>query len=373
MAPAVYLNHAGTSWPKPAPVRAAVEAALAAPPEDWDARLDGARRDVAAALGLDDADRLLLTPGCTSALAVAVADLPWQTGDRVVTSRVEHHALARPLAKLDALGVAVVHVRRAGDAPLDLEALERELRRGGVRLVAITAACNVTGERLPVREVVELAHAHGALALVDAAQVAGWERLDLAAPGADLVAFAGHKGPQAPWGIGGLFVAPTVELRSPSATCDAPAGGPPSRRPCAPMPGGCDVGSLDRVALEGLRAGLAWLAGPAQTDRLARARRQVERLASAVEDLPGVRLPGDRRTAARMPVLALTREGAAPADLARALLEHGVVAAAGLQCAPLAHEALGTAPAGVLRLSAGPQTTDEEIERAAEALRTVLG
>ena len=100
-------------------------------------------------------------------------------------------------------------------------------------LLAMTAASNVTGELLPIASLVELARRHGAAALIDAAQIAGWIDLDLPRLGADFVAFAGHKGPQAPWGIGGLYVSPRLAW---------------------PAPGYCDVGSVDRCALAGLAA-----------------------------------------------------------------------------------------------------------------------
>jgi selenocysteine lyase/cysteine desulfurase len=364
-----YLNHAGTSWPKPEPVRTAVARALEASPASWPEDFDAGHARIAGALGIPDPQRLLLTPGCTSALALAVADLPWAPGDRVLISALEHHALARPTQLLEARGVERGVVPRAADGPLDLERLRDELRRGRVRLVAMTAACNVTGELLPVREVIALAHEHDALCLVDAAQVAGWYDLDLACMEVDLFAFAAHKGLQAPWGLGGLYVAPRVSLASPSAACELPAAG--AQPACSTMPGYCDAGSVDRIALAGLVAALDWLAAPERADHLTRARARVERLTSALEERAGVRLHGARSPDSRLPTIAFSVEGRATADVAGQLAREGLVVGAGLQCAPLAHEALGTAPSGVVRLSAGPTTGDEDVEAALSALSTL--
>ncbi|MEW4529373.1 aminotransferase class V-fold PLP-dependent enzyme [Maioricimonas sp. JC845] len=364
-----YLNQAGTSWPIPQPVRDAMAAAMTGSPADWSGSFDQAHRVIAEFFHVGDPGRLLLTPGGTSALAVAVADHPWQPGDRVLTSSCEHHALHRPLMKLADRGVRIETVPPAQVGPLDLERLERSLREGGVRLVAMTAASNVTGDLLPVEQIVAHAHAHDTLVLIDAAQTAGWWDLDLPALGADLMAFAGHKGLQGPWGIGGLYVAPHVTMNSPAAACELPVdGGPPA---CAAMPGYCDTGSVDRIALAGLAAAVDWLREPAQQNRLARARQQAEHLWQVAVNA-GATLYGQAEPSRRLPTVAMTSPRQSPSELARALAERGVIASGGLQCTPQMHQTLGTAPDGVLRLSVGVSTTDEEIEWAAEVLDDVL-
>ena len=369
----LYLNHAGTSWPKPGVVQEAAGAALHASPADWGEAFHAAHARAASFFGIEDRHRLLLTPGCTSALAVAMADQAWQAGDRIVISHLEHHALHRPAALLEARGVEVVVIPRAADGPLDLDVLERELSYGGVQLVAMTAACNVTGELLPMEDVVARAHAHHAYCLFDGAQVAGWMDLNLAALGVDFFTFAAHKGLQAPWGLGGLYVAPHIATLTPAAVCELPAdGGEPD---CATMPGYCDVGSADLVALAGLHAALDWLAEPAQADRLPRARAQLERMTQVLEARDDVTLLGLRDPEARLPTVAFTVDGRTSAEAAASLRDAGLMVGSGLQCAPLAHEALRSAPDGAVRISVGPLTTDADVDQACDILRRrkVLG
>ncbi|PRQ03737.1 Cysteine desulfurase [Enhygromyxa salina] len=357
----LYLNHAGTSWPKPAPVQRAVSEALQSSPRSWAEAFASQHRAVASAFGISDPERLLLTPGCTAALNVGIEDHPWQPGDRIVTSGWEHHALLRPVLGLAARGVEHVVVGPDGRAPLDLAQLERVLGGGRVRMVAMSAAANVTGAVLPVDELTRLAHAHGAMVLLDVAQLAGWVDLDVAELDVDLLAFAGHKGLQAPWGVGGLYVAPRVEMSSPRR------GSEP-----APTPGYCDTGSVDRLALAGLVAGLAWLDAPEQRERLARARAALAQLTDRLEELAGVTLHGPRAPSSRMPTLALTVEGWSASGLASALAARGVIVSGGRQCAPLAHETLGTAAEGVVRLSVGPRAPVDLSDRLLETLGSVL-
>lgn len=361
-----YLNQAGTSWPKPDGVRQAVRAAMEASHESWPASFDAQHATVARAFGAQP-ERLLLTPGCTSALATAIADLDWREGDRVLTSALEHHALHRPVTLLERRGVQVATIGRTPDAPFDLDALETELTRAPVRLVALTAACNVTGELLPLPEAIELAHEHGALVLVDAAQIAGWIPIDVQAMKVDLLAFAGHKALRAPWGIGGLYVAPHVALASPSAACELPAPGA-EPAPCAPMPGYCDVGSVDRLALAGLAAALEDAASSTPAERLEAARALLEPLEHYLDECPHLRRLGVRDPRARLPTLAFVVDGIPLREVMAAFTERGILVAAGLQCAPLAHRTLDSAPDGALRVSVGPSNDRADIQRAIDAL-----
>ncbi len=369
----VYLNHAGTSWPKPAPVLAAVAEFLQSSPEEWPGRFEAAHRAIADFFHIPDPSRLLLTPGGTSALSVAVADHVWSSGDRVLTSGLEHHALYRPLTKLTDQDVEIVVLPRTPSESVVLESLENELRKGAVRMVAMTAACNVTGELLPIKEVVSLARKYDALSLVDASQIVGWWDLDVPELGADLVAFAGHKGLQAPWGIGGLYVAAEVILNTPAATCEKPPEG--TTTICSPMPGYCDVGSVDQVALAGLQAAVRWLQLPEQEERFERCRDLADRLREVVREIPGVTIHGQAASHRQMPTVGFTLEssGQEQSELARELTTRGVSVSSGLQCAPLAHETLGTAPEGVIRMSVGLSNTEDDVAYVGEVLRSHFG
>ncbi len=365
----IYLNQAGTSWPKPSPVEAAVASALQADPADWPEQFQKAHAQIAAFFHISDPSRLLLTPGGTSALAVAVADHLWSAGDRVLTSGLEHHALHRPLLKLTEQGVRLEVLPRTDSEPVVLAALAKALSDGGVRLVALSAASNVTGELLPVAEAIELAHRYGALVCVDAAQVAGWWDLDVVALGADLLAFTGHKALNGPWGIGGLYVSPEVAMNSPAASCEVQPGQLPSR--CSTLPGYCDTGSVDRLALAGLAAAVGWLQEPEQANRLARCREMARSLAQAAQAIPQVTVHGSTQQAG-LPTVALTVEGRQPADLAAAFSAVGIIVSAGLQCAPLAHQTLGTDPNGVVRLSIGLSNQEDQIHAVVEMLPSIL-
>jgi len=134
----IYLDNAATSFPKPPevaeamadflthragnPGRSGHSLALAA-----QAVVAETRRLLAALLGIQDPARLAFTLNATDALNLAMWGL-LRAGDRVVTTSVEHNAVARPLFALAERGVDVVRLPCAADGTLDLDDLERELR-----------------------------------------------------------------------------------------------------------------------------------------------------------------------------------------------------------------------------------------------------
>lgn len=362
----VYLNHAGTTWPKPTSVVDACAHALQATLSELDQEFDDCLTHIASFIGIKNPQRLLLTPGCTSSLALALGDIQLEPDDAILSSSFEHHAMHRPLIKLAEAGTELKIIPPSIDAPIDLDILRNELKTRQVKWVALSAASNVTGDLLPISQIVQLAHEQGAKVLVDAAQTVGWIDYDIQSLGVDMFAFGGHKGLLGPWGIGGLYVAEEVDMNTPQATCAIPSERAQGNS-CGAMPGYCDGGSVDRVALAGLNAALNWL--DEHPDRLATARKMCEQIRDAVADIPAVLIYGQAQAEKRTPTVAFNIAGRSSAEVASALKSRGIIVASGLQCAPMAHEVLGTTPDGAVRISVGAVTTWEEVSIAVEAIK----
>lgn len=373
----IYANNAGTSWPKAPGVHEAVLGTLEADPDTWGVIFERAHSEVALCLGVrHHPERLMITSGCTAALATLLTTLPWSQGDRLVTSALEHHALARWATALG-LERGVEHAASpyAPGHPMDLEWVERTLKQGRVRLIACTMASNVTGEVLPVAELGQLAHAHGALLLVDAAQTAGTVPLDCEALGVDMLTFAGHKGPLGPQGVGGFYAAPHVTFRTPSASCDVhavPGQGTVSEAACSLFPSWCDVGSVNLAGLAGLAAGFRWLREQGSESRGHHVRSLTEQLWCGLEQLPGVALLGGPDSHKRTAVVSLQAEQRTPGELQKGLAVQGIQVRAGFHCAPWAHDVLGTASQGTLRISLGVFNTSDDVDTIVAGLNRLL-
>ncbi|CAI3800964.1 aminotransferase class V-fold PLP-dependent enzyme [Pseudarthrobacter sp. MM222] len=146
-------------------------------------------------------DSVIFTRNTTDSLNLLAGCLPIENGrhtGEVLYLDIEHHANLLPWQTVPHRSVVA--------APTIAETLEKlrgQLADGGISLLAVTGASNVTGEILPVRALAALAHEYGARIVVDAAQLAPHRRIDISADGVDYLAFSGHK-LYAPFGAGVL-------------------------------------------------------------------------------------------------------------------------------------------------------------------------
>lgn len=375
----IYFNNATTTWPKPEATYLAADRCLRtqSSPLRGSARedctstplLDKARKDLAGFFSLPEPSRLVFTPGCTWALNLAILGLAWEADDVAVMSGLEHHAVSRPVRKVAReRGVRFEIAPYRADRPIDLDFVERKLKEGRVRMVACTMASNVTGDIFPVEEVAALAHRYDAFCLVDGAQAGGVLPIRLPRLGADLAAFAGHKGLLGPPGVGILYVGPGVQLNTLAEGGTGKDSG--KHEMSLKEPVAFEVGTHNLPGIVGTAAGAAWIGETG----LAKIRRHeqdlVRRLLKGLERIDAVTVYGTRDVEARTAVVSITMRGWTPKALGRWLAdEHDVVTRAGYHCAPLAHETIGTLPGdGTLRFSLGYFNTAEEVDLVLAAL-----
>jgi L-cysteine/cystine lyase len=271
----VYLN-TGTAGPLPAPTVAAMAEAATVEAEegrishagfqDLFDRLTELRTGLAAFVGADPLE-IAISHNTTDGMNVGVWSLPWQPGDRVLTTTLEHPGALLPLYLLHRrFGVEVdfADIGQGGRGET-LEAMARAIRPG-VKLVVVSHVTWGTGAILPLPEIAELAHSAGALVLVDGAQSVGSIPVDMRAGGADFYAFSGQKWLSGPEGTGGIFVrADQAERFTPAFVGGFGVKHDESYKPNDPKafefaPGAqrFEVGSVYRPGIYGLHASVEW-------------------------------------------------------------------------------------------------------------------
>lgn len=361
----IYLNNAGTTWPKPKSVYEAISNFSNLEPDEWPSIFDEGIMDIIRFLNIPASGSFLFTSSCTSALTLAMSDFEWNIGDRLLVSHMEHHALSRWLYKIQLTqGIQGIIVPRDNQSPIDLDKLEKELR-DGAKLVAVSMASNVTGELLPFKEIIALAHRYGALCLLDGAQTTGVIPIDITTLDPDFFVFAGHKGPLAPQGIGGLYISERVRMACPSAACEINL----EDKNSAILPNYCDAGSLNTMAVAGLSAGIKWLEMQGWDKIIHHRKMLISHLRKSLLTLNNITILGSGNVDSSTGTLALTHDSLTPNELSNILWKkHSIKVGTGFQCAPLAHETLGTAKDGCLRISVGPFNTMQEVDLLKETL-----
>ena len=171
-------------------------------------RIDEARAGVAAVLTAD-LDEIALTHAVTDGMNAGTWAIDWRDGGRAVTTCHEHPGGVGPLYMVcDRFGVDLAFAEFAGDAQDDaIVAQFDRLITPGTKLVSISHVLWTSGLVLPVRRIAELAHARGALVLVDGAQAAGAIPVSVRDLGADMYAIPAQKWLLGPEGLGALWVA----------------------------------------------------------------------------------------------------------------------------------------------------------------------
>jgi L-cysteine/cystine lyase len=364
----IYLN-AGSAGPMPAETQRAMDQQAArelsigrAHPDMWPESLERmaeARATVAAIL-VADPDDIALTHSTTDGMNLAVGALPWQPGDRVVTTRHEHPGGLGPLLALhDRLGVEVeqVDIDDGGDDDRTLDAFRRALDRPA-RAVAFSHALWTTGAVLPVPAIAELARAAGAVSIVDGAQAAGAIRLALEDLGADAYAVPAQKWLLGPEGMGALWmrraladaVVPAVAGALSYPVFDRASGGP--RHPGARR---FEATTFHRPSVVGFARSLGWLSMYVGLPwAIERAVRLAASAADRLSSIPGVTVVTPR---ARMGTLVSFRIAGWPAS--------AVVAELGARAFAIIRE---VPPVEAARISVGFWNTDEELDRFASAV-----
>lgn len=371
----IYLNNAATSWPKAPGLAGVMASSLSAiPGHPGRGGLDvpdaerHCREQLATLFKVADPDRMILAANATHALNMALHGLNLGHGDLVLTSTAEHNAVLRPLHYLEKhRGIRIVTVPADASGRIQPDAWAKALAEHRPKLAVMTHASNVTGAINDLPTLAGMTSEAGAIVLVDASQTAGLVDLDPQTWGVDILAFTGHKYLLGPLGTGGLYLGPDVCLE-PVLTGGTGVLGELREMP-EEMPFRYEVGTPNSTAFAGLAHAIGWSIAN-QPDRVGLERR-LEHLAEGLASAGARQIPWN---GPHTPVISFVLPEIPVDDVGEMLeLSFGIVCRTGLHCAPLVHQAIGTAGEGTVRFSLSRFTTDDEVEQAIAAIRSIAG
>jgi len=289
-----------------------------------------------------------------------------KSGDVILLTEMEHHSNIVPWQMLAAeRGVRLEFIPVTSDGLLDLD-IFRKLLEQNPKLVSFAHMSNVLGTVTPAAEIIHLAHAAGALTVVDGAQSVPHIPVDVQALDVDFLAFSAHK-MLGPTGIGALYgKASLLEAMPPFL-----GGGDmikavhlKSFTPNA-IPHKFEAGTPAIAEAVGFGAAVAYLTGVGMKAVATHEQEIIAYALERLEEIPGVRVLGpsaDKKGG----VVAFSLEGVHPHDVAQILDHYGVAVRAGHHCAQPLHEKYGL-PA-TTRASFYLYNTRAEVDKLVEAI-----
>jgi len=329
---------------------------------------EAARETAAHFIHAREAAEVVFTRGTTDGINT-VADTYcrafMQPGDEVIVSTMEHHSNIVPW-QLQGAKLRVIPISDEGE--LDMEAYER-LFSPRTKMVAVTALSNVLGTVNPVREIVDIAHAHGVPCLIDAAQAIAHRPVDVQAWDCDFLTFSGHK-IYGPTGIGVLYGKREWLERIPPYQ----GGGEMidhvsfDHTTYADLPYKFEAGTPNFIGSLGLETALKYVSEIGIDEIQSHERELIDYCTSEMKQIEGMRIYGT--APGKESVISFLVDGVHPYDLGTLLDHLGIALRTGHHCAQPLMERYGIT--GTARVSFALYTTREEVDTFIAGLRRVL-
>lgn len=376
----VYLNNAATSYPKPQEVLdAAAEAARSLPAgqfrgsgvQEREDLFSVCREKLGRILGIRETRRIFFSSGATESLNSLFSGLELEA-DSVITTATEHNSVLRPLynqkgKKQSPLVIpcdenGFVDPERVREAAKKMPAARR-------RAIVLNHCSNVTGAVQDVQAVASVAKEYGFLFILDCSQSAGCIPLEADAWGVDALAFTGHKSLLGLQGTGGHY----VRSELPFLPAKFGGTGKDSRKLIySTADYEYEPGTQNGPGIAALNAACDALLSRGIRNICFSESRLRTILVEKLEQLPDIRILGAHPDPQHPygPVVSFTVNGLKTADVSYILQNScGIFTRAGLMCAPLIHQYLGTEPDGVVRASFSALTGEEDLLELVQALK----
>ena len=316
--------------------------------------------------GNDCVNNVIFTSGCTEALNLAIFGTIKKGGNVVYTSN-EHNSVARPLESLKAKGIISITLVETNDLGVVTPEMIEKAISSDTYIVVVNQTSNVTGATSDVCAIGKICKKHNVLFLVDGAQSAGHQKIDMVNDNISMLAVAGHKGLLAGQGIGALLFRNGVEV-SPQKFGGT---GTYSEQLLPPItyPESLEAGTGATPLVFSLNAGVDYV-----KKHFYKINNKIclltKYLLDEIKQLDGIVLytqPNDYNG-----VVSFRVKNVSPSDVVEYFNENGICVRGGLHCAPLCHKKMGTLDGGTVRVSISSFNHKWEIKKFISKLKQFL-
>jgi cysteine desulfurase family protein len=377
----IYLDNSATTFPKPEevysfmdsfyrshgvnPGRSGFDAAI-----ETEDMVNETRKMLTTMFNGDDSEHLTFSYNASDSLNMILQGLA-EKGDHVVTTKIEHNSVLRPLYHLEMDGtIEVTRIPFDAHGYVHPDDIKKAIKKN-TKFVVVNHSSNVIGTIQPITEIGKICKEMGVYFVVDSSQSAGAVPIDMKAMGIDAVAFTGHKCLMGPTGIGGSYVMDSLPVKG------TRFGGTGVRSAVKThleeFPYRLECGTMNLVGVAGLNAGVKWVNEKGMENIHKQEMILWEKLRKGLQDIENVITYCAENTENQNPVLCFNVNGFEASDVGTILdVDYNIACRTGLHCAPQVHELLNTVDIhGTVRLSIGPFNTEEHIDAAITAVKEI--
>ena len=267
--------------------------------------------------------------------------------------------MTRTLHHFETQGIISVRQLSVNDRiEYDLERIRYQFDKEKPDLIVTTHASNVIGLVAPVMELCRLAKEYGAVTVIDMAQTAGLIDLDLGLEVFDFAVFAGHKTLYGPTGLSGFLMKPDFPL--PPVLFGGTGYDSANQNMPDILPERYEMGTMNISGMAGLIAALSWIEETTVEALRAKEHENRQELLQLLKKYDFISIIGNVPGRDYVGIVSCLIDGISSDSAGRILEERGIAVRTGLQCAPLAHQFLGTYPAGTIRFSVNYFTSHQD-------------
>lgn len=311
--------------------------------------------------------QVVFEPTATISLNLIIQGVIEKGTRTVYISPFEHNAVTRTLHHYVKAGkIKVLQLAVQKDYKYDLPRIQYQFENDAPDFVIVSHASNVIGLVAPIVQICEMAKQFDAVTLIDMAQTAGLIDCNIGSEIFDFAVFAGHKTLLGPTGISGFVMKPDYSLPAvmfggtgfESANQDMPLS----------LPERFEFGTMNGVGVAGLHASTKWILERGIDYVYSKESENRKRLIELLNSYDFVTIVGNHSGNQYVGIVSCLMDGISSDTAGQLFAERNVAVRTGLHCSPLAHQQLGTYPAGTIRFSVSCLTADEDFTTLEAAL-----
>lgn len=377
----IYFDNAATTFPKPRHVIKTVTECMnkfAVNPrrgfnplvKNANNNLELTRSRLSNLFGINK-NQLVFVPSATYAINIVIQGMDVSPSETVYISPFEHNAVLRSVSHIQKekkVNVKVLPIDN--NYHLNIEKTQMLFAAYPPRLVTVTHASNVTGDILPIKDIIDITHSFGGKVLIDAAQTVGIYTPKLKKYNYDFLAFSSHKGLYGIPGSGGLIIKDIDELPAPIIFGGTGINSEDKNMPDS-VPERYESGTLPLPSIISMLAGIEWI----EKTGIEKIRKKINSLKKSIlKGLSniGVKIYGHTSPHGNIGIVSFNIMGYDPQDIDNILDEHKICIRSGLHCAPLAHKNIGSFPNGTIRVSPAYFNTEKDIKIFLDVIKQLL-